>query len=132
MKLRRPPGVHDRSPGRFVLTLPWVAPPLRQNDRHGWAEKARLVREIRYAVKVLAHTAPRIYTRCDIGLVWHVNDRRRRDADAAAPTLKAAIDGLVDAGCLVDDRSELVRRTWTEVHQGVGVGVDLVVQEVTK
>ncbi len=32
---------------------------------------------------------------------------------------------------LPDDRSELVRRTWTEVHQGVGVGVDLVIEEVT-
>lgn len=133
VSLRREPGVHDRAPGSFVLTLPWPAPPLRQNDRLHWSARARAVRDIRHAVAMLARPASlRIYTRCDIGLVWHVNTAHRRDSDGPAPTLKAAIDGLVDAGVLPDDRHEYVRRTWTEIHHGVGVGVDLIVQEVTE
>ena len=40
-----------------------------------------------------------------IVVTLHFLDRRRRDVGNLAPTTKALIDGMVDAGLLVDDSS---------------------------
>jgi crossover junction endodeoxyribonuclease RusA len=36
-----------------------------------------------------------------VPLTWFANTRHRRDADNVVPTLKAACDGLVDAGVVL-------------------------------
>jgi crossover junction endodeoxyribonuclease RusA len=46
-------------------------------------------------------------------LHWQMPDRRRRDGDGAAPTLKVVLDALVAEGVLPDD-------SWIHVpHSGV-------------
>lgn len=102
-----------------ILVLPFATPPLRQNDRLHWAKKAKLTREIRAGTGCLAVVQLRPITGpVIITFVWQVTDNRRRDADGPAPTAKAAIDGLVDAGILADDRSTLVVETRYRIVKG--------------
>lgn len=69
-------------------------------------QRAKLVREWREAFWLLAHEAhvPRHLT--DVAVIatpFLSNRRGMQDVGAAFPAAKAAIDGLVDAGVLVDD-----------------------------
>lgn len=85
-----------------MIDLPFDAPPLRSNDRKHWSRRARDVKQIRaaafYAARGITGPIPAVVT-----IVWTVTDRRRRDAGASSPTLKAAIDGMVDAHVWPDD-----------------------------
>jgi len=90
-------------------TAPYVLllPPLElvnANGRHHWAAKARKVRAIRTAARWQAKAAriPRL-TKARIVVEYLPPDRRRRDPANWAPSAKAAVDGLVDAGVLDDD-----------------------------
>ncbi|MBN6777405.1 hypothetical protein JRG19_02420 [Pseudoclavibacter alba] len=65
-----------------------------------------------------------------VTLVWWVTDKRRRDSSAADPTLKAAQDGLVDAGVIPDDHHRIVRRSWCEIREGDEKRVELIVEGV--
>lgn len=88
----------------IVLTLPFDVPPLSSNSRVDRHEKARLTRQIResaYWVAKQADIAPA--EPAAVLTVWFPPTRRRRDAGSCAPTTKAAIDGLVDAGVWPDD-----------------------------
>ena len=86
------------------LVLPYEAPPLSSNARIHYRQKAVLTRQIResaYWVAKAANIAP--VKPSAVLTVWYPPDRRRRDAGSCAPTTKAAIDGLVDAGVWPDD-----------------------------
>lgn len=43
------------------------------------------------------------YERATITITWVAKDKRRRDCDNLFAALKATIDGLVEAGLIVDD-----------------------------
>lgn len=80
-------------PQRHVLTL---------NQRLHWRPKA----DITAALRLIGQRAGRDTTRYQaahavVTVTWP--DRRRRDAHNVMPTVKALIDGLVDAGVLPDD-----------------------------
>lgn len=83
----------------------WVT----SNDRLHWREKARRVAAIRRRSAVLARQQ---LTPIDgpVMVVCRTRYRAGRglDADAAAPTLKAAIDGMTDAGIWADDDADHV------------------------
>lgn len=85
------------------LDLP-ISTPLSMNDREHWAVKARRVREVREAVATLARSQgiPQL-DHPHVVLHYSPKDKRRRDAENLVPTSKAAVDGLVLAGVLVDD-----------------------------
>lgn len=90
------------------IRLPYTRPPLSLNDRMHWATKARLTKEIRaYVREACTYRVPDL-TRAHVVLHWVPRDRRRRDTDNPFPTLKAAIDGIRDAGVVPDDSSEYV------------------------
>lgn len=82
---------------------------LTANQRLHWAEKSRRTRQLRD----LAYWAARAQqgrrepfpgrVRCVVDIAYP--DARRRDEHNFMPTCKAAIDGLVDAGWMVDDSS---------------------------
>lgn len=101
----------------LTIHLGYPSPPLRSNDRGHWAPRSRRVREVRSRVAWQARAILRergpicgsVAGPVVVTLVWTVRDHRRRDAGAASPTLKAALDGLVDGGLLADDRHEIVR-----------------------
>jgi crossover junction endodeoxyribonuclease RusA len=99
-----------------TVSLPWTAPPLTQNGlrrMHHMAEakaKRQALEEARWAIKAarLPFMAGAI-----VILNWQQPDRRRRDGDGAAPTLKVVLDALVKEGVLHDD-------SWVEVpHSGI-------------
>ena len=82
------------------------------NQRHHWAAHARLVKEWRTAGMLYARKA-RIgpQPRSRIAVTLPVTGRRRRDPHNWTPTVKAIIDGLVDAGVWPDDNSDWVATT---------------------
>lgn len=100
---------------RWSLHLPYPRPPLSLNDRMHWAQRNRISRQIKDDVQILAR-ATRVGTglaRVWVGLTWVPPDRRRRDTDNMAPTLKACIDGLTAYGLVPDDDSAHVRSMCT-------------------
>ena len=82
------------------------------NQRHHWAAHARLVKEWRTAGMLYARQAkigpqpPSLVT-----VTFPVKGRRRRDPHNWTPTVKAIVDGLVDAGVWPDDNSDWVATT---------------------
>lgn len=96
----------------FTFVLDYARPPLSANDRLHWGTRAALTATLR---QVAAWHAKRLrmpqYPVIRVTLVWVVKDRRRRDGgENITPTLKPIIDGLVDAGVVVDDdRHHVIR-----------------------
>ena len=92
----------------WTLHLPWKSPPLSLNQRMHWAVKARLTKEVRLIAKVKARGIPDL-EKCSVELVWFVNTKHRRDTINPMLTLKALVDGLVDAEVIPDDSHEYVQ-----------------------
>jgi len=93
-----------------TIEFPQPGPLMSMNDRPHWAAKARAVRTWRTAAYVAADATPhRLLPPGLVELHLPVPDRRRRDPMNYAPTLKACVDGLVDAGLWPDDTPEFVR-----------------------
>lgn len=109
---------------RWVIELPYSRPPkgLSANDRYHWAVKAKHTARVRQQVKGLAEaqSIPRV-GRVRVEIVWVVNDRRRRDADNAAPFAKAIFDGLaadkgVSAHIVPDDAPEFMTKLMPRIE----------------
>ena len=84
---------------------------LSSNDRRHWAATAGLTRSIRSMAAMAARgnrIAP-INGPVDIAALVGYPTARRADPHNAAPTVKAAIDGIVDAKVLPEDHSGIVR-----------------------
>lgn len=102
---------------RHRLDLSFNRPPLTSNQRHHWAVRARTVREVRSEVAWRAHaTGLGTQQHITVELHYHPADRRRRDADNLVPTLKAACDGLVDAGLVADDTPAYMTKHMPVIH----------------
>lgn len=111
----------------------YPAPPLRSNDRLNRYAKARVTKAIRYDAAWMTriqHPGVCLDGPVTVTLVWTVTDRHRRDSDAAYPTLKACLDGIVDAGLLPDDHSGIVHRTACRIEVGVQSGVRIEIEAV--
>jgi crossover junction endodeoxyribonuclease RusA len=95
----RPPSWH--------ITLPAGTPLLNANQRLHHHPKAQLTKTIRDAACLLARQAriPNLQHAHICYVVHPGGVVRRRDPGNWAPTAKAAVDGLVDAGVLPDDDS---------------------------
>jgi hypothetical protein len=126
-----------------VVRLPFEAPPIRSNDRLHWRATARVVKAVRLNAAWAGRQAIRdhviaggfpIRTPVYVTLVWEVPDNHVRDAGASQPTLKAALDGLVDAGVLLTDRHTLVReeRCRIDVCGSRGVRIEIQVADERK
>lgn len=83
---------------------------INQNDRQHHMVKARLTKAWRNAAAWAAKDArlPRFDRRVRITAHVHKLHGRQYDATNWAPTAKAAVDGLRDAGVLVDDSNKYV------------------------
>jgi crossover junction endodeoxyribonuclease RusA len=114
----------------------WIALPvgmklLNENDRDHRLKKAAAVRQIRHEAFEAAKTKriPRL-GRVRIRAVYHAPDNRRRDFNTGnwIPSIKPAIDGLVDAGVLADDSDKYV--IGMELTRGAGIvkGGQLVIE----
>lgn len=77
---------------------------LTANQRLHWAAKKDRTKQLRHLAGTQAKTfkcAPMDSAHCIVEITWP--DNRRRDAHNLMPTIKACIDGIVDAGLLPDD-----------------------------
>lgn len=101
------------------LRLPYERPPLSANDRHanGKVER-RLQTAVHEAVEVVARSGFRAtfgqiepWQCVWVELVYYPRDNRRRDPDNISATLKPALDALVSARVIPDDKAAHVVRT---------------------
>lgn len=84
------------------------------NGRYHWAVKAKMTRALRARAKFLAKR-DRLRVQVPTLLTVRVGypTKARADMENAHPTVKALIDGLVDADALPDDSSQyIVATTW--------------------
>ncbi len=104
--------------GLYILDLDCTEAPLSLNKRMHWAPKSRITREIRTKAWLLAKQA-KVPTGCDhvtVCLHYRPKDRRKRDEDNLVPVLKAACDGLVDAGIVPDDTPQFMQKLMPVIH----------------
>lgn len=87
------------------------------NSRAHWSKRAGCAQVWRTATRLLAREAriPQL-ERATIGLDHWPRDRRRRDPDRNSLVAKWCIDGLVDAGVLVDDDATHVAEVALRIH----------------
>ena len=94
----------------WVLRFPEPAQRLSMNDRLHYIRRHTLneawVKAAFWWAK--ANGLPKHLPPCDVRVTFPVKDRRRRDSDNPAPTVKAIVDGLVLAECWPDDTPEWV------------------------
>lgn len=107
--------VVSKSVQEIRLTLPLPAKPLHPNARVHWRPKADAVRAARAFARVRALEAirgddstrplpqPPRWRTANAQVTFYAPDRRRRDRDGVLASLKAAFDGIADAGVIVDD-----------------------------
>ena len=90
-----------------VLTVEVAASQIitSNNERGHWAKRSGIKRTLRHKTELLARAErlPKGLQRVHITASIDYPDRRRRDAHNLMPSIKPIIDGLVDAGVLVDD-----------------------------
>lgn len=98
-------GIHR--PQSWRLALPAKTKLVNANQTLHFRRKAELVKVIRNAAWAVArHSNIPTLQRAHIYFVIHPDDKiQRRDPGNWAPSAKAAVDGLVDAGILPDDDS---------------------------
>lgn len=112
----------------IVVTIPEPPRVLHPNARPHFMAKANAAKKYRATCKVLALAASRntrpMLKAPTVRIVWKLGKGRKRvDPDNALSSLKAAWDGLCDAGVFDGDRSvryepiEFVRNTrpWSEI-----------------
>lgn len=95
-----------------TITLIWpTADLINLNAERTWhhQRRARMVRAIRAEVAAMAADLHRFDGQVTITARFRWHDARRRDTSNLLPTIKAAVDGLVDAGVLPDDSDRYVR-----------------------
>lgn len=104
---------------RSEWCLWYEVPPWNMNQERSqkhWTQRAKRTKEWREAFYVLAKQAriPHL-DRIRVVAVQHRKNRRKIDVGACFPAVKAAIDGITDAGVLDDDDSRhLIELTFAE------------------
>ncbi len=101
------------TPDAYVLPIDAPCEWLRSNDRRHYHAAAALTRKWRETAAWRARQArlPKIVGPVEITAIIHRADKRKADAPNSWPSVKAAIDGLVDAGVIPDDNDSIVRAT---------------------
>ena len=92
----------------LLLTIPdlWWLSSNQRMHRMAAAGRTRAIRE--YAALQTAAANLTVPPQVHIGIFVGYPTRAKADPPNAWPTAKAAIDGVVDAGALTDDNSEVV------------------------
>jgi len=95
---------------QFTIRVPrpWV---LTSNQRLHWAPRSQRTKYIRSLARFETRSRFRGMhlpaASCEVWVTWP--DKRRRDTPNTYPTIKACIDGIVDAGLLSDDADEYLK-----------------------
>lgn len=91
--------------GAWTITIPAPCKFINLNSRMHWAPKAEMTRAWRTAAHVAASKAKLPKGLQRVHIVVHIIKPTSREYDAhnLLPTMKAAVDGLVDYGLIPDD-----------------------------
>ena len=104
----------------ITITLPLPPRELSPNSRCHWAKKAKAVAAYREQAKVAGWRIPAserpAWDIAEARTVFYVPDARRRDRDNLLASMKAAFDGIADAGLIANDYGLRL--------EGVGVEID--------
>lgn len=92
---------------KYVVELPAGLQLMNANDRHHWTKRSNLTASIRSVARGQAKGIPKL-DKVKIRAIYKAPDNRRRDVSNLFPSVKAAVDGLVDAGILKDDNDRYV------------------------
>ena len=99
---------------------------LSANDKMHWAARARLTKQLRqwgYLLGREGQGVARLHlTRARVEFEFAYPDRRRRDRHNLAPTVKALMDGLIDAGLLPDDSDRFLDGPHTVIADRLAAG----------
>ncbi len=90
---------------KYTITLPLPHPDLSPNARVHHMAKARAVKSHRGFAYMIArhHIGSLKLSAATVQATFFFKAKRRRDPDNLLSSLKAAFDGMVDAGVFVDD-----------------------------
>jgi Holliday junction resolvase RusA-like endonuclease len=105
-----------------VVTFPPPAALISMNGRQHHMAKARLTKSWRgaaFTAASLADVEPQFPS--FVRVTFPVKDNRRRDSDNPAPTTKAIVDGLREAGVWPDDSTEWVETLGSRFEKGATV-----------
>ena len=96
----------------IVIDLPYPPRALHAHNTGHWRQKAAPTKAYRAIAKLLTRKAMgrtrRKWDRARLSILIRFPDRRRRDILNVCHSLKPAIDGLVDAGLLLDDNWQVL------------------------
>lgn len=118
-----------------TIAFPPPADRLSMNGRYHWrvrSARTKAWRTVAYmtACERFGFQRPARRKPMFVRVTFPVKDNRRRDADNPAPTVKAIVDGLVDAGVWPDDTPEWVETLGSRFKKGATVvTVELIPRE---
>lgn len=102
----------------IVVTLPLPNPKLHAHNTGHWRGKSKLIKELRTLAKLECRKAMKgkrpKWAKATIHYRFFFKNNRRRDAVNAKQSMKAAVDGVVDAGLIPDDSWQYLRDTGTD------------------
>jgi crossover junction endodeoxyribonuclease RusA len=120
--------------GERLVWLIEVPPPLRRkpwissNDHEHWGRRHQLTlywRDFACAAAI-RQGIPRLDV-VQVSARLSFGDGRRRDAHNYWPTVKACVDGLVDAGALIDDSDRYIKSSTIARDESCPRGVSLII-----
>lgn len=98
---------------------------LSANDKMHWAARSRLTKQLRQWGYLLGREGEGVarlgLTHARVEVEFAYPDRRRRDRSNLAPTVKALMDGLIDAGLLPDDADRFLDGPHTVIADRLAV-----------
>lgn len=99
-----------------TIALPWSKPPLTGNRTRGNVyARANEVKQAKGEARLVVRRLHPMMG-AEITLHFRPKDKRRRDADGLAPTLKVCLDALVAEGVLPDDSWVHVPAATCRIH----------------
>lgn len=102
-------------------------PLLNANGREHWTKRANLVSTIRMTARNLSSNIPHL-DKVKIRAIYYAPNNRRRDMSNLFPSVKSAVDGLVDSGVLKDDSDRYVVSLEMLRGEGIVTGGQLVIE----
>jgi len=91
----------------ITITLPLPDKSLSPNARVHWAKKSKVVKAYRAAAFLASFAATKGqrlgWHNATYKAAFHWPNARRRDADNAIASIKSALDGIADAGVVLND-----------------------------
>jgi Holliday junction resolvase RusA-like endonuclease len=111
----------------FRIELPAGMPLLNANGREHWSKRATLVSTIRMTARNLSSHIPRL-DKVKIRAIYYAPNNRRRDMSNLFPSVKSAVDGLVDSGVLKDDSDRYVVSLEMLRGEGIVAGGQLIIE----